>query len=167
MKEWMGEWGNVILRAAVILLALFYFCWPMRLSGSSMEPSFGDGDIVLMSRALAMAGQYGRGDVVMFRYAAEEGEMTLVKRVVALPGEHIRISPEGAVEIDGEPLQEPYAKGRTDGVVDFVVPEGSLFLMGDNRETSYDSRNIGAVPQKDLKGKAFFRVYPFDGFGGL
>ena len=161
----MEEWGKVILRAAVILLVLFYFCWPVRLSGSSMEPALGDGEIVLMSRAMTMAGMYDRGDIVVFRYDGGNEPKTLVKRVAGLPGEHIRILPEGAgVEIDGEILQEPYAEGRTDGLVDMDIPEGAVFLMGDNRETSYDSRNIGAVAERDLKGKVFFRIYPFSGF---
>ena len=153
----MEEWGKVILRAAVILLVLFYFCWPVRLSGSSMEPALG-----------TMAGMYDRGDIVVFRYDGGNEPKTLVKRVAGLPGEHIRILPEGAgVEIDGEILQEPYAEGRTDGLVDMDIPEGAVFLMGDNRETSYDSRNIGAVAERDLKGKVFFRIYPFSGFGGV
>lgn len=164
----MEEWGKVLLRAAVILLALYYFCWPVRLSGNSMEPSFADGDIVLMSRAMALAGRYERGDIVIFRYEDMGEEMTLVKRVTALPGEHIRILAEGkGVEIDGTPLPEPYTQGWTDGIADITIPEKSLFLMGDNRETSYDSRNIGPVSQNDIKGKAFFRVYPFRAFGGI
>lgn len=164
----MEEWGKVLLRAAVILLALYYFCWPVRLSGSSMEPSLADGDIVLMSRAMAMTGRYERGDVVIFRYYDIGKDMTLVKRVTALPGEHIRILAEGkGIEIDGTPLPEPYTQGQTDGIADIAIPEKSLFLMGDNRETSYDSRNIGPVPQTEIKGKAFFRIYPFRVFGRI
>lgn len=160
----MREWGKVILRAAVILLALFYFCWPVRLSGSSMEPSLRDGDIVLMSRALARAGGYEKGDIVTFRW---NGGQTLVKRVIAREGERVRILPEGGVEIDGARLQEPYTQGRTDGLAEFTVPEGTLFLLGDNREISYDSRNMGVISEEALEGKVFFRIYPLRAAGRI
>lgn len=166
MNKHVQEWGNAILRAAVIIVILFIFCWPMRLMGSSMEPTMGDGEIVLMNRFAAMQGHYKKGDIVMFHYYDAEGDKTVVKRIIATEGDEIRILEEG-VEVNGEILEEAYVEGVTNGLVDMTVPEDTVFVMGDNRETSFDSRNMGAIPCKDLKGKVFFRVYPISEFGKI
>ena len=126
----------------------------------------GDGEIVLMNRFAAMQGHYEKGDIVMFHYFDAEGDKTVVKRIVATEGDSIRILEEG-VEVNGKMIEEPYAQGVTNGLVDMTVPEDTVFVMGDNRETSFDSRNMGAVPCEDLKGKVFFRIYPFGEFGSL
>lgn len=159
------EWGNAILRAAVIILILFFFCWPMRLMGSSMEPTMRDGEVVLMNRFAAMQGHYEKGDIVMFHYF-DNGSRTVVKRIIATEGDTIRILDEG-VEVNGEILEENYTSGRTDGLVDMTVPRGTVFVMGDNRESSFDSRNMGAIPCDDLKGKVFFRIHPFGAIGKM
>ncbi len=164
MNEHIQEWGNAILRAAVIIVVLFFLCWPMRLMGSSMEPTMGDGEIVLMNRFAAMTGGYEKGDIVMFHYFDAEGDKTVVKRIIATEGDTIRILDEG-VEVNGVIIEETYASGRTDGLVDMTVPEGTVFVLGDNRQTSFDSRNMGAIPCTDLKGKVFFRIYPPAEFG--
>lgn len=166
MQESLQEWGRAILRAAIIIVLLFFFCWPMRLMGSSMEPTMGDGEIVLMNRFAAMQGHYEKGDIVMFQYYDEGGSKTVVKRIIATEGDTIRILADG-VEVNGELLQEDYAAGVTDGLVDMTVPEGTVFVMGDNRRTSYDSRNMGVIACGDLKGKVFFRIYPFGEFGKI
>ena len=166
MNRHLQEWGTAILRAAVIIAVLFFFCWPMRLMGSSMEPTMGDGEIVLMNRFAAMQGQYEKGDIVMFHYYDADGDKTVVKRIIATEGDTIRILEDG-VEINGTVIEEAYVEGITNGLVDMTVPEDTVFVMGDNRETSFDSRNMGAIPCKDLKGKVFFRVYPFWEFGKI
>ena len=166
MNRHLQEWGNAILRAAVIIVVLFFFCWPMRLMGSSMEPTMGDGEIVLMNRFAAMQGHYEKGDIVMFHYFDAEGDKTVIKRIIATEGDTIRILDEG-VEVNGEILEEAYAYGETTGLVDMTVPKDTVFVMGDNRGTSFDSRNMGAIPCGDLKGKVFFRIYPFGEFGKI
>ena len=166
MNRHLQEWGTAILRAAVIIVVLFFFCWPMRLMGSSMEPTMGDGEIVLMNRFAAMQGQYEKGDIVMFHYYDADGDKTVVKRIIATEGDTIRILEDG-VEINGTVIEEAYAEGVTNGLVDMTVPEDTVFVMGDNRETSFDSRNMGAIPCEDLKGKVFFRVYPIWEFGKI
>lgn len=166
LDQHFQEWGNAILRAAVIIVVLFFFCWPMRLMGSSMEPTMGDGEIVLMNRFAAMQGHYEKGDIVMFHYYDADGDKTVVKRIIATEGDTIRILDEG-VEVNGTIIEEAYVSGETDGLVDMTVPRGTVFLMGDNRKTSFDSRNMGAIPCEDLKGKVFFRIYPFWEFGKI
>ena len=85
---------------------------------------------------------------------------TVVKRIIATEGDHIRILADGGVEVNGARLQEEYVHDRTDGLVDMTVPRGTVFVMGDNRGESFDSRNMGAIPCEDLKGKVFFRLFP-------
>ncbi len=126
----------------------------------------GDGEIVLMNRFAAMQGNYEKGDIVMFHYFDAEGDKTVVKRIIAMEGDQIRILDEG-VEVNGEIIEEVYTEGKTEGLVDMTVPEGTVFVMGDNRGTSFDSRNMGAIPCSDLKGKVFFRFYPFGEFGTI
>lgn len=166
LNKHFQEWGTAILRAAIIIVVLFLFCWPMRLMGSSMEPTMGDGEIVLMNRFAAMQGAYEKGDIVMFHYFDAEGDKTVVKRIIATEGDSIRILDEG-VEVNGQIIEEGYTDGKTEGLVDMTVPADTVFVMGDNRRTSFDSRNMGAIPCDDLKGKVFFRVYPFSEFGTI
>lgn len=156
VKEKLQDWGNVILRAAVILLILFYFCWPVRLEGTSMEPTMQEGDLVLTSRFSAMTGGYEKGDIVLFRYFEEGGSRTVIKRIIATAGDEIEILPEG-VMLNGTLLEESYARGETHGLVDMKIPENMVFVMGDNREESYDSRNMGVIAEKDLQGKILFQ----------
>ncbi len=166
MKKHLEEWGRAILHAAIIIVVLFFFCWPMRLMGSSMEPTMGDGELVLMNRFAAMRGDYEKGDIVMFHYFDAEGDKTVVKRIIATEGDKIRIVADG-VEVNGELMEEAYAEGETEGLVDMTVPADTVFVLGDNRQTSFDSRNMGAIPCEDLKGKVFFRLYPFSEFGTI
>ena len=114
----LQEWGKAILQAAVIIVILFFFCWPMRISGSSMESTMKDGEIVLMSRFATMQEKYETGDIVMFHYYDADGGKTVVKRIIATEGDHIRILADGGVEVNGARLQEEYVHGRTDGLVD-------------------------------------------------
>ena len=156
MKEKLLDWGNVILRAAVILLILFYFCWPVRIEGTSMEPAMQEGDLVFTSRFSAMTGGYEKGDIVLFRYFEEGGSRMVIKRIIATAGDEIEILPEG-VRLNGSLLEEPYTTGQTHGLVDMRVPENTIFVMGDNREESFDSRNMGVIAEKDLQGKILFQ----------
>lgn len=166
MREAWKDWGRAILHAAWILLLLYYFCWPVRLMGSSMEPTLGDGEIVLMSRFSALLERYEAGDIVLFRYEEAAGRQTLVKRIIGTAGDRVCIEADG-VEVNGTLLREGYTQGETNGIADLVIPEGAIYVLGDNREASYDSRNMGVIAEKDLVGKVYFRIYPFSGFGRI
>ena len=103
-------------------------------------------------------------------YILEWGKESYIKRVIALPGEHVEIK-EGKVYINGEELDEPYLQ---DGVItdvtgtgysDFIVPENTIFAMGDNRTGSIDCRNFGCIPFNKIEGIVIFRIFPFNKFG--
>lgn len=105
-------------------------------------------------------------------YVLEWGKDSYIKRVIALPGEHVEIK-EGKIYIDGEVYEEDYLESgiATDvqgiGYTDFIVPEGSLFLVGDNRNHSTDSRHFGCVPYEKIESVMAFRFWPLNTFGGV
>ncbi len=161
MNEVLKDWGNVIFRAALILTLLFFFLWPVRLQGSSMDPTLNDEDLVCMSRFLVQMQWYERGDIVVFQYHEGGRTKTVLKRIIATEGEHIRLLRDGSIEIDGEILEESYIQEPTNGLVDMTIPAGTVFVLGDNRDVSYDSRQMGVISCKDLTGKVIFRWFPF------
>lgn len=97
------------------------------------------------------------------------GKESYIKRVIGLPGEHVKIE-DGKVYINGEVLDEPYLQedvvtSRSGAYYDLVVPEGTLFVMGDNRTKSTDSRSFGCVPIEKIESKVWIRFWPFNVFG--
>lgn len=161
MYEHLKDWGNVILRAAIIITVLFFFFWPVRLEGSSMEPTLQDGDLVCVSRFMTLMNFYDKGDLVMFQFEDKGIQRTVLKRVIATQGDQIRLFADGTVAINGAVVEEAYIEGTTLGLVDMTVPKGTVFVMGDNREVSFDSRQMGPIASKDLVGKVLVRWYPF------
>ncbi|WMI81017.1 signal peptidase I [Anaerotignum sp. MB30-C6] len=161
MYEVIKDWGNVVLRAAVILIILFFLFWPVKLEGSSMDPTLNDGDIVCMSRFSVQMGWYEKGDIVVFQYHDDKGkEKTVLKRVIAIEGDHVRLLTDGSVEVNGEVLEEDYVDGPTNGLVDMVIPSNTVFVLGDNRDLSFDSRHMGVISCNDLTGKVILRWFP-------
>lgn len=103
-------------------------------------------------------------------YVVEVTKKSFIKRVIALPGEHVKIE-NNAIYINGEKLEEDYlredVKTESDKFNDFIVPEGYIFAVGDNREHSTDCRSFGCIPINKLEGKVIFRLWPFDVFGKI
>jgi signal peptidase I len=128
--------------------------------GSSMEVSLHDGQRLIVVKAAYWFGEPQRGDVVIFTHPLDT-ERTLVKRVIGLPGEQIEIK-DYIVYIDGSPLQEPYIKGITSSMSITEVPEGFYFVMGDNRQSSSDSRSWGLLPEGNIIGRAWLLYWPLD-----
>ncbi|MCD8330465.1 MAG: signal peptidase I [Lachnospiraceae bacterium] len=148
----------LIVVAAVAVLIATLFLPVLQVSGSSMEPTLEDGDIIV----LVKTGDFETGDLVGFYYQNK----LLLKRVIAGPGDTVDIDEEGNVYVNGELLDEPYvtekALGETDRDYPIQVPEDRYFVMGDNRTTSIDSRStaIGYIEEDQIVGKVILRIWP-------
>ena len=160
------EWLLSVVTAVLIVVLLFTFgVRMMGVKGPSMRQTLQDGDRLLVLNA-PLAGEYRRGDIVIARKDTFSDD-PIVKRVIAVGGQTVDIDfHAGVVYVDGVALEEDYINDLTytDEGTDFplTVPEGSVFLMGDNRNMSTDSREprIGTVDTRYLIGRAFFLAFP-------
>ena len=153
----------LVVVAAVAVLIATLFLPILQISGDSMSPTLDHDEIVVLLKTK----KFDRGDLIGFYY---QGKI-LLKRVIALPEDEVALDAEGNVYINGELLDEPYVTDKGLGDCDLESPYRvsgtSYFVMGDRRSNSVDSRNsaIGSIPQEDIIGKVFVRVWPFSRFG--
>lgn len=173
MSENAKEWIKDILIAVVVGIIIVQFIRPTIVKEHSMEGTLHENDYIFLSLQAYRFGKPESGDIIVFHSdlkTAAGKEKLLVKRIIGLPGDTISIS-DGAVYRNGVALDEPYTlEGHTDGQMEEVtVPEDCLFVMGDNRQNSIDSRdpNVGCVSMDQVMGKAFFRLFPFNAIGKL
>jgi len=148
------------LGVAAVLVYFVFFLWltPVRITGNSMAPGLVEGDLVLVDRLSKFLTIPDRGDLVL----VETVDGPIIKRIVGLPGEHVEII-EGGVFIDSRPLQETGYQVNTVGThPKTFVPEGKVFLLGDNRQVVQDSRSqhIGTVAYSDIAGVVRLRIHP-------
>lgn len=169
MKEWIKD----ILIAVVVALIITQFIKPTIVKEESMQPTLFENNYIFLSKQAYLFKEPERKDIIVFHteLKTETGkEKLLIKRVVGLPGDVITIA-EGKVYINDKLFDEPYTlEPYTSGsILNQEVPEGSLFVMGDNRQNSVDSRfpNVGYVKTDKVIGKAVFRLYPFNQIGPL
>lgn len=163
------DWMQSLVFALIICIIVFVFIFRIvDVSGDSMNPTLLNGDKLVVSDVFYKPKQ---GDIVIFRKDEYKAE-ALVKRVIAIEGQTIEIDfDRGRVYVDGELLDEPYIAEPTHNQLDFqgpqTVPEGCVFVMGDNRNASSDSRRaqIGMVDERLIVGKVLLRVFPFDSIG--
>ncbi|MDO5096679.1 MAG: signal peptidase I [Peptostreptococcaceae bacterium] len=136
---------------------------------SSMRNTFLDGDVLLLSKL--NKDDITRGDIIVFRNPDRTSDHKyFIKRVIGVEGDSIYILDDNRVLLNGELLDEDYVspENNTNSFPgEWDVPENSIFVMGDNRDNSNDSRAFGSIPRSDILGKIFFRVYPFSKFGGV
>lgn len=155
---------ETIVLALVLFTAINFLTARIRVDGSSMEPNFHDGDYVIVNRMAYRFGDIQRGDVIVFPYPLHK-EDDYIKRVIGLPGDHVAIY-GGVVYVNGEALSEPYIMEKpVADLAEVVVPEGYVYVMGDNRNASSDSRAWGPLEIKDIIGQAVFRYWPFATIG--
>lgn len=150
----------LLVVAALAVLVATIFLPVLQVSGTSMEPTLDDGDIILLLKSE----RFTTGDICGLYWQNK----LLLKRVIGGPGDIIDIDAAGNVTVNGKELDEPYltdkALGECDITLPYQVPENRYFVMGDHRSTSVDSRSsvIGCIEKEQIVGRAFLRVYPFD-----
>lgn len=156
---------SLIIVAAVAVLVATLWMPVLRTYGESMTPTLHEGDILVTVKT----DDFKEGDIVAFYY----NNKILVKRVIASSGEWVDIDDEGIVYVNNEPLYEPYiyepSIGDCNIQLPYQVPDGRVFVMGDHRATSIDSRNesVGCVAQEQIVGKIVFRVWPLSKIGNI
>jgi len=157
-----------------IYILLFHFiAQPQRLVSVSMQPSFFENDRLIVEKLSYRFGQPKRGDVIVFKYP-ENQDITLIKRIIGLPGETLTIK-ENAIFINDQLLEEPYIKEQnsTFGNVEikentpFTINPNEYIVMGDNRLESGDSRQWGTISRDLIIGRAMFRFWPLDNAGAV
>lgn len=172
--DWVPEVLIWIVQIGIVCVAAFVFVWyfGQRVStiGDSMNPALCNGDIVLVDRFRYDASTPKRGDIIVFKPKGNENLHSSIKRIVGLPGEVVQII-DGKIYIDGKELEEKYeVTGFTESGLakeEIVLAGDEFFVMGDNRESSEDSRHaeVGNVKRAEIEGKAWFVLPPAKSVG--
>lgn len=157
--------GTLIVVAALAILVANLWLPVLQVTGTSMSPTLQEGQVLVASKGSS----FKTGDVVAFYY----NNKILVKRVIAMPGDWVNISDDGTVYVNDIAIDEPYLKEKSFGdcniELPYQVPESKIFVMGDNRSVSLDSRNtaIGCISEEQVVGKVSFGLWPLSKFGSI
>jgi len=170
-----------VLETLVLTLIIFFviqtfIAQPYQVQQQSMERTLEPGQYVLVDKLTPRWDDYGRGDIVVFNppktWTTEN--TPFIKRVIGLPGDTVEVKDDGLVYVNGVAIEEPYTYKNAEGVAEptevgdqtrWAVPEGELFVMGDHRQKSADSRVFGTIPIGNVIGRAFLRYWPISTFG--
>ena len=167
---------TLVLTFVIFLGIQTFVAQPFKVEQSSMEDTFAEGDYVLVDRLSALWSPYAQGQVVVFRPPANSthGTEPYIKRVIGVGGDTVEVRPDGSVAINGVVIDEPYLFRNDADVVEpteaedqerWVVPDGELFVMGDHRRMSADSRVFGPIPVSSVIGRGVVRYWPLSEFG--
>lgn len=159
-KNWVIEIIPYIIVIIVVLLIKKFVATPIRVNGPSMEDTLHNNDYMILNEIGYRFKGIKRFDIVVIK---NDGEY-LIKRVIGLPGEKIRYE-DNKLYVNDKYVAEDFNHAITMDIEELEVPEGEYYVLGDNRVNSTDSRIIGTVSLKDIKGTTSFTVYPFDRFG--
>lgn len=149
---------EVLVLSVLLFLGINAISARIRVDGYSMEPTMQNGEFVLVNKLAYKLGSPKIGDVIVFRYPRDPSQ-EYIKRVIGLPGDQIRIS-NGQVYVNGKPLSEPYIAAKPAYQTEWNVPQGALFVLGDNRNNSSDSHSWGPLPLENVVGKALVIYWP-------
>lgn len=175
--------GRSVLSFVLTIAVIVLIAWGLRtfvfqayeIPSGSMEDTIMTGDMVFSEKLTYYGSEPQPGDIITFK-DPEIPSRTLIKRVVATGGQTVQLI-DGKVYVDGRELDEPYTDGKESWPLlssygspveyPYTVPEGELWVMGDNRTNSQDSRYFGSIPVSSVTGKAIFKYWPLDSIGLL
>lgn len=149
--------------AAIAVLVATLWLPVLKITGSSMKPTLNDSEMVVAVRTE----HFESGDVIAFYY----DNKILIKRVIATAGQYVDIQEDGTVLVDGEVLDEPYLEEKSVGECNIQLPyqvgDGQIFVMGDDRLVSLDSRTtaVGTIGEEKVLGRVMFKIWPWSGIG--
>ncbi len=163
LRLWLRD---VLISVAASFMIITFLYQPVRVEGTSMQPQLRDQDRLFINKFVYRFEKISRGDVVVFHYPRDP-EKSYIKRVIALPGDSLRID-AGRVYVNGERIDEGYVPRQyrdSRSMPEIVVPANQFFVMGDHRSISSDSRDFGPVSRELIYGKAAFVYWPADDLG--
>ena len=163
--DFIKEISVYVIIILIIILLKMYVISPIRVNGTSMDPTLENGDIMILNKIGYRITKIKRFDIVVIKYKDE----LLIKRVIGLPGEKIKYV-NNTLYVNGNKLDEEFDKTYTYNfslkeIGSTTVPDDSYFVLGDNREVSKDSRSIGFIDREDIVGKSSLTLFPFNRFG--
>jgi len=157
-KHFLLDLLETVGLAVILFLIINTLSARVRVDGFSMLPTLHDGEFVLVNKLAYRIGSPTRGDIIVFQSITVK-DLDLIKRVIGLPGDHIVIG-GGKVSVNGQMLTEPYIAAAPNYSGDWNVPNGYLFVLGDNRNDSSDSHAWGFLPIQNVVGKALLIYWP-------
>lgn len=164
---------TVVFVGSLFIVVYLFILQPNQIKGASMEPTFESGDYIFTSKITYRFRPPERGDVVVFRSPRNQ-DIEFIKRVIGLPGDVVMIHDQ-EIYVNDNIINEPYIAAKTplweggfikDGMP-YLVPDGELFVMGDNRPRSSDSREFGSIEETSIIGQVFYRYFPTDKMGKI
>ncbi len=149
---------ETLVLSVILFVSINVISARIRVDGASMQPTLVTGEYVIVSRLSYRLGTPQRGDIIVFHFPRDPSE-EYIKRVIGLPGDEVEVN-NGLVYVNGQPLDETYLKVKTNYTGAWRVPDGQLFVLGDNRNNSSDSHDWGTVPMDYVVGKAIVVYWP-------
>jgi signal peptidase I len=160
--SFMLEVLQTVIMALVLYFVIDLVLGRVRVENISMLPTLKPGEFILVNKMAYRNGDYHRGDVVIFHYPRDPNE-DYIKRIIGVPGDTVSVQ-DGVVSINGSSLDEPYISAHPTYNGMWTVPEGQIFVLGDNRNQSSDSHSWGFVPHENVVGRALVVYWPLDNF---
>ncbi len=159
-KGYIKEYLSYFIVIIVVILIKIFIVTPIRVNGPSMNNTLKNNDIMILNEISYKFNGLNRFDIVVVRYNDEH----LIKRVIGLPGDTIKYEND-VLYVNGKKVKENFDHAETADVEEIKIPEGEYYVMGDNRVNSTDSRIIGTIKLKDIKGTTKYTIFPFKRFG--